>query len=628
MSTPADQVIERLEQLERAAEEAAASGPSGPDGTSGAPTDLAAIDPELAAELSPNADWRRLLRTKLLPQLRLPPCLVIAVVGGTNVGKSLLFNHLLGETAAAITSRAAGTRHPTAAVAAGLAKPELLSALLPGFKLDVREDVVATTEDDGEHRLFWRLGPRLPPEWILLDTPDINADIPANWERAERIRLTADVLLAVLTPQTYNDAAVKRFFRKGADEGKTVVLLLNLCNPEEDRPDRSDWLTVFRAETGVNPAAVLLSPRDRDSAAAGKANFLRAEAPTAKPSPDLLREALAAIEPATARLAGLQGALQAVLGPAGGATRAGRVLRSRAEVLTEIAATLQALLSPEVRWPTAPTVIRQERFEVVRRAHRPPWSARILWFYRGAANLLRRPREWLFGKGKSPAAEAENRCRQAELTALHGVAQGIVTAWRELAEKPSPLREDLRQALSGDRLRNFIDRICAPFDSGDVLPDRSPQVDEAAIATAADDELPARVAVPWWFERAEAIWIGLRPIGTLTVIVLGFWSASSGGVLGGILLVLTIVGGETFWNWAWEATYAALCGFAADSTRGDRLRRNDLLQIRLAETAAGTLARSAEACRARTEKAARKLDDALAAARLLCGPGAVRKGTK
>ena len=44
-------------------------------------------------------EWFELLAHKLLPQLELPPLLVVAVVGGTNIGKSLLFNQLTGQRA-------------------------------------------------------------------------------------------------------------------------------------------------------------------------------------------------------------------------------------------------------------------------------------------------------------------------------------------------------------------------------------------------------------------------------------------------------------------------------------------------------------------------------------------------
>lgn len=45
-------------------------------------------------------EWFNLLYCKLLPQVEGPPLLIVAIVGGTNIGKSVVFNHLAGETAA------------------------------------------------------------------------------------------------------------------------------------------------------------------------------------------------------------------------------------------------------------------------------------------------------------------------------------------------------------------------------------------------------------------------------------------------------------------------------------------------------------------------------------------------
>ena len=76
---------------------------------------LAALGPR-AAELgvpSPeDREWHRLLRNKLLAQLDLPPLLIVAIVGGTNIGKSAIFNHIAGEVASASNPLAAGTKHP------------------------------------------------------------------------------------------------------------------------------------------------------------------------------------------------------------------------------------------------------------------------------------------------------------------------------------------------------------------------------------------------------------------------------------------------------------------------------------------------------------------------------------
>ena len=58
---------------------------------------------------SPAADeWFGLLEQKLIPQTTGEPWLVAAIVGGTNIGKSLIFNQLAGEEASAVSPLAAG----------------------------------------------------------------------------------------------------------------------------------------------------------------------------------------------------------------------------------------------------------------------------------------------------------------------------------------------------------------------------------------------------------------------------------------------------------------------------------------------------------------------------------------
>src|SRR5688500_7969433 len=68
-----------------------------------------------AVLLAGTEDWRRLLRYKLLPHLGGQGCLVAAVAGGTNTGKSTVFNLLLGADTSPVRSTAAATCHPVLA---------------------------------------------------------------------------------------------------------------------------------------------------------------------------------------------------------------------------------------------------------------------------------------------------------------------------------------------------------------------------------------------------------------------------------------------------------------------------------------------------------------------------------
>ncbi len=105
-------------------------------------------------------EWYELLTHKLVPQAASPPALVVAIVGGTNIGKSAIFNHLAGEMASAVSPLAAGTRHPVCLVPEDFDDETALSRLFTGFELQrwhAAEDPLAETP---EHRLFCARAPR------------------------------------------------------------------------------------------------------------------------------------------------------------------------------------------------------------------------------------------------------------------------------------------------------------------------------------------------------------------------------------------------------------------------------------------------------------------------------------
>ena len=94
-----------------------------------------------------------------------------------------------------------------------------------------------------------------------------------NWRRADAVRRVADVLIAVLTQQKYNDAAVKRYFRNAAEEGKVVLIIFNQCQLPDDEAYWPLWLDTFCRETGVSPRLVYVAPNDRRAAEEGRLPF-------------------------------------------------------------------------------------------------------------------------------------------------------------------------------------------------------------------------------------------------------------------------------------------------------------------------------------------------------------------
>jgi 50S ribosome-binding GTPase len=218
-------------------------------------------------------EWFELLRQKLLPQLTDDSFLVAAVVGGTNIGKSVIFNHLAGCKASATSPLASGTKHPVCLVPPGFAGTHDLAAIFEGFSLREWRSKDEALRETGEHLLFWRTSEQTPENLLVLDTPDIDSDAPVNWQRADHVRRCADVLIAVLTQQKYNDAAVKQFFRRAAEEDKAVIVVFNQCLLPEDEDYWPVWLETFCRETGIEPEIVYVAPNDRPAAEENRLAF-------------------------------------------------------------------------------------------------------------------------------------------------------------------------------------------------------------------------------------------------------------------------------------------------------------------------------------------------------------------
>ena len=133
-----------------------------------------------------SASWRVNLHQKLAPQATDAPYLVVAVAGGTNIGKSTVFNHLVGFPASRVHPDATQTKHPVCMVPQGFAAHHDLHRVFPEFRLEPWKSEDDALGDGPSDVLIYREDPTgaQPSNLVLLDTPDVDGAMPVNWDRA------------------------------------------------------------------------------------------------------------------------------------------------------------------------------------------------------------------------------------------------------------------------------------------------------------------------------------------------------------------------------------------------------------------------------------------------------------
>ncbi len=201
---------------------------------------LAALPPAERFPRSEDADAaRRLaerLRRDLLPRLGGDaPLLLVAIAGPNNVGKSTLFNALVSAPLSPARPEGGLTKQCLAA-----AHPETWTGALRDF-LTRRYDVVlvppgesAPVDQPGPAgQLYLTLAEAVPRGLLVMDTPDFDSVYRDNRERTEALLVTVDVLVFVVSRQTYQNAALVDFLRAAVGRGRPYLLIYNEATREE-----------------------------------------------------------------------------------------------------------------------------------------------------------------------------------------------------------------------------------------------------------------------------------------------------------------------------------------------------------------------------------------------------------
>jgi hypothetical protein len=430
----------------------------------------------LSLESLSNSEWFEILERKLLPQLGEDAWLVVAVTGGTNIGKSVVFNHLAGFRASATSPLASGTRHPVCLAPTGFETRHDLATIFPGFSVQPWTSADDALKDGERDFLFWRTSPQVPENLLLLDTPDIDSDAPVNWRRADAIRQAADVLIAVLTQQKYNDAAVKQFFRKAAEDDAAVIVVFNQCELPEDEAYWPLWCRTFCDETGLKPEWIYVAPNDRKRAEALKLPFYERHVPEASDPrstidrhpnaeerplpPPSLQETLSRLRFEEIKLRTLRGALLHLAGPKGAEAYLAEIrlasgeYRSAAELLTA-----QRLAEVD-HWPTPPTSLLIKSIQEWWAQQRAGWPGMVHALYNTVGDWLMTPvrsvNTWLSGPTEPPWAAYQ----RAEWNAVVRTVEKVFERLEWLSQLGHELlRRHLEPVLAGTARGDFLERL-------------------------------------------------------------------------------------------------------------------------------------------------------------------------
>jgi hypothetical protein len=189
--------------------------------------------------------------------------LIVVVAGGTNVGKSEVFNTLCGERVSMADPRAGRTRRP--AVFATTARLESIRrpGFLKGYQRSVLSDPADLDRPMPEGPCFhYLLREHLPyPALLFIDSPDIDSNRLENVAVARQLLAASDVIVFVTSPSKYNDEACVSFLYRTLALGKIVYVVFNLVETEKDRVVGDFQTAVLSPKAESKSPDIIIVPR-------------------------------------------------------------------------------------------------------------------------------------------------------------------------------------------------------------------------------------------------------------------------------------------------------------------------------------------------------------------------------
>ena len=195
------------------------------------------------------------LRRDLLPRLSGEgPVLLVAIAGPNNVGKSSLFNALVGRPLSPARAEGGLTKQCLAAAHTSLWSGDLRAFVEQRYEVvPVPHGAAAPVDQPGPAgRLYLVLAEDVPHGLLLLDTPDFDSVYLQNRINSEALLVTVDLVIFMVSRQTYQNAALVAFLRSVVGHGRPYLLVYNEAVRLETARSHLDKLA---ADVGHAPVA-------------------------------------------------------------------------------------------------------------------------------------------------------------------------------------------------------------------------------------------------------------------------------------------------------------------------------------------------------------------------------------